>query len=330
LQKGNVSKMFAHLIRVIYVTIFFLGLTGCARQSDEYQGYIEGDLTFIASPFSGVLEELHVKEGDTVQKGQSLIFLELEPQQSQYQQASFQLQSAQKTLDNLKKGERQTIVVGIEAEIGKAQSELELAKVRLDRTQKLYESKLTDKDNLDQATTEFNTKRDALKQLSAKLEEAKLGGREDVIAAQEALVEAAQARVKELDWALASKKLNAPDDGYIYDIFYRQGEFIPASKPILSLLTPLNQFVVFYVPVEKMPRIQVGQKIQIDCEGCQKKYGATLSYISPKVEYTPPVIFSREHQHKYVYRLHAKLEKEAVKMFHLGQPVYVNLVQGNP
>lgn len=327
-MKGSTFEMKLTIFKSLVLgSAIFLVACG-SRETHEFQGYVDGDLTFIASHFEGNLEILHVQEGDTVQKNQPLIQLDLEPQQSQYQQANYQLQSAIKNLDNLKKGERKTVLAGIEAEIAKAKSEIELAKARLERLKTLYEKKLADKDALEQVTTDYNTKKDNLNQLNARLEEARLGGREDVIAAQEALVNAAQARVDELAWAIDSKKLFAPAEGYIYDIFYWQGEFVPGSKPILSMLTPDHQYIIFFIPIKIMAKVKVGQQVSVDCEGCKKPYEAKITYISPKVEYTPPVIFSRQHQDKYVYRLHAKLSHEDVLNFHLGQPVYVTLKQG--
>lgn len=313
-------------LSLLYITLSIF-LTSCTPlQDDEYQGYIDGDLTYIASPFSGDLENLSYKEGDWVKSGDLLIQLELEPQQSQFQQANYELQSAQKTLDNITKGERETVVSGIEAEIAKAKSELALAEVRMQRAKTLYDKNLTEKDKLDEATTEFNTKSDTLRQLQAKLQEAKLGERIDVIAAQEARVKSAQAKVDELTWALNAKQLKAPDEGYIQDIFYHQGEFVPASKSILSLLTPYHQYVIFFVPLEKINGFTLQSKVDITCAGCAQSYQANISYIAPNVEYTPPVIFSREHHDKYVYRLHAALSKDDVKHFRLGQPVYVKLI----
>lgn len=313
-------------LKVLIPIIYSAFLIGCDQESrQEYQGYIDGDLTYVASPFSGILEQLLVNEGDEIDAKTLVAELELEPQQSQQKQALFELESAQKTLENLKKGERATVVAGIEAEIARAESELALAKVRLDRTSTLYDKKLTDKDALDEATTQYNTRVDTLKQLKSKLEEAKLGSREDVIAAQEALVQAALAKVQELDWAMASKKLSAPNQGKVVDIYYKQGEFVPSSRAILSILSPEHQYVIFFLPVAKTAQIKLSDEVWIDCEGCNKKAKAKITYISPKVEFTPPLIFSRQHHDKYIMKLHARINDQDLSHFHLGQPVYVIL-----
>ncbi|QLH44071.1 MAG: hypothetical protein HWD59_09705 [Coxiellaceae bacterium] len=37
----------------------------------------------------------------------------------------------------------------------------------------------------------------------------------------------------------------APAYGIIYDTYYRVGEFVPAGKPVASLLAPMNVYLVF-------------------------------------------------------------------------------------
>src|SRR5665213_2862336 len=52
-------------------------LGGCAKNSsDEFQGYIEGEYVYVASPLGGALANLAVARGDTVKKGQLLFELE--------------------------------------------------------------------------------------------------------------------------------------------------------------------------------------------------------------------------------------------------------------
>ena len=52
-------------------------LGGCAKNSpDTFQGYIEGDYVYIASPLGGALDKLAVARGDQVKKGQLLFELE--------------------------------------------------------------------------------------------------------------------------------------------------------------------------------------------------------------------------------------------------------------
>ncbi len=52
-------------------------LGGCAKNSaNNFQGYIEGEYVYVASPLGGALDKLAVARGNTVKKGQLLFELE--------------------------------------------------------------------------------------------------------------------------------------------------------------------------------------------------------------------------------------------------------------
>ena len=95
---------------------------------------------------------------------------------------------------------------------------------------------------------------------------------------------------------------------------------MPASTPVVSVLPPANVYVRFFVPESQLPKVKLGQKVQINCDGC-KPMTATITFIAAQAEFTPPVIFSIDNREKLVF----KLEARAPGGLHLhpGQPVQV-------
>jgi len=67
----------------------------------------------------------------------------------------------------------------------------------------------------------------------------------------------------------------------------------------------------------------VGQKIFFDCDGCPQTREAAISFISPRAEYTPPVIYSQESREKLVFRVEATMTEATAKGVNPGQPVDV-------
>jgi HlyD family secretion protein len=53
---------------------------------------------------------------------------------------------------------------------------------------------------------------------------------------------------------------------------------------------------------------------------------ATLTFIAPAAEYTPPVIYSRESRAKLVFMVEARPRAEQAMSLHPGQPVVAELV----
>lgn len=238
---------------------------------NELQGYIEGELSYIASPFSGELKSLSKPRGSSVKVGETLFILEQEPQ-------SMQLAAAQ-------------------AAVLQAESRFQLATTRLERSQILYKNKAVQKDSLDAA---FDERNEAQNQL-----------------------ESARQKSKELQWDLSEKTGKSMVNGRVYDTYYTQGEWVDSGRPVLSLLAPENIKILFFVPLKILSQVKVNQTIVVKTE--QKTYDAKIEYISPEVEYTPPVIFSRENDIQLVYRVKAvPLATEAYDL-HPSEPVLIQL-----
>ncbi len=71
--------------------------------------------------------------------------------------------------------------------------------------------------------------------------------------------------------------------------------------------------------------LRIGQKVEVDCDGCTKGINATISYISPHAEYTPPIIYSNETRSKLVFMIEAVFKTEESVSLHPGLPVAVFL-----
>jgi HlyD family secretion protein len=85
--------------RVSYIFLSFillLCIQGCSDEKDLYQGYVEGEARYLASPFSGDLMKRFVHRGDQVVKGQPLFQLDTNPQALDLLAKEAELQQAKK------------------------------------------------------------------------------------------------------------------------------------------------------------------------------------------------------------------------------------------
>jgi HlyD family secretion protein len=60
-------------------------------------------------------------------------------------------------------------------------------------------------------------------------------------------------------------------------------------------------------------------------DGVVKPFAARISYISPRAEFTPPVIFSSKMREKFVFMVELSVDPQTAKALHPGQPVDVRL-----
>lgn len=299
-----------------------LFLIACGRQEERcYQGYIESENIYLASPYSGQLKQLAIQRGAVVKKGQLLFALDPYPELLNVQQTQFELTQAEQTYQNLVAPKRREEIEAIKAQIEQVQAQIVLAELRVKRYRELYAKKVAAKDILDEAVELYKERSNLKKQYQANLALAQQGARVEEIRAQAAQVNALRKRVANAQWMLSQKSLCAPVDGLIYDTYYRPGEFVPAQQPVLSLLSPNLIYVQFYVPLVEANRLSIGKKITFSCETCSEKYPAVISYVSSEAEFVPPLVYSRDNVDKLVFRVQARLK--AFNRFKPGEPVLV-------
>ncbi len=314
-------------MRSIVVSILMLiALTGCAQKAaDGYQGYLEGEFIQVASPLAGRVEQIAVAKGDRVEAGVPLFTLERSAELAAQRQAAGQLAAARARLDDLRKGVRPSELAALEARLAQARSAAELSKLELDRRQPLVSSGATTASDYDQARLTHERNLGLIDELAAQLATGKLGAREDAVRAAESDVVAAAAALERADWSVAQKVQTAPRAGLVYDTLYRAGEFAAAASPVVTLLPPENIKVRFFVPEAEFAALKTGARVRITLTG-RPALEARVSYLSPRPEYTPPVLYNRANRSKLVFMVEASLDAAVARDLHPGQPVDVALV----
>jgi len=299
-------------------------MAGCSGgPSNVYQGYIEGEYVYVASPLGGALTNLAVARGNEVKSGQLLFELERGSEADAVREAEKNVAQARFQLRDLQKGQRPTEIASLEAQIQRAQANLELAQADFERRQELGRSDTISKEELDQARAERDADRAQVAQLTNDLATARLGGREDAVRAAEAKVQAQAAALAQARWSFDQKEQCAPTNAFVQDTLYRVGEWVAAGNPVVQLLPPTNIKVRFFVPQAVLPRIKPGQTVSVTFDGGAHPYSATINYISSQVEFTPPVIYSLQNRSKLVYMIEAKFSPADAAELRPGQPVDV-------
>lgn len=312
------------LCRILVLLAFAL-LSGCGDHHYQTIGFIEGQFRYLAPAIGGTLQKLYVDKGYVLRAGQKLLELDPFPEQAQVTQAKYQLFNAEHTLVNLIKGQRQTVLASLRAQLRQSQADLKYAQITLQRSQAEYKIQAISKQTLDQAVDSYQSALQKVKQNQANLAENELGSRVDQIKAQRAAVESARATLAQNIWALQQKTLFAPLNSRVVDRFFQPGEYIPTGQAALQILAPSDIKLVFYIPEGWLSRMKIGKRVSFQCDSCNKRTNAKVSFISPQAKYTPPVIFSRDIRYKLVYRIEAIMPANVAVNFNPGQPVEVRI-----
>jgi HlyD family secretion protein len=290
----------------------------------EWQGYAEADFVKVGPTLPGLLTSVVVERGTKVSRGASLFDQDDIADRAALEQAKRQLGQAEEQLTNLQSGGKPTEIQQAAANLADAEAARDKLAADLQRTERLLK--------LGNASVQLaDQQRADLRSASAKVQgfEAALAqlrnplGRESEIKAQQAAVEAARAAVTMAQWRLDQRHVASPAAGVVADVLARPGETMPAGGPVVSLLPPENIFVRFFVPEQMLAEIHYGEQVKLLCDSCPAGLTATISFISPQAEYTPPVIYSETSRAKLVYRVEARPLPQQASLLNPGQPVAV-------
>jgi HlyD family secretion protein len=306
--------------------LLFLFISSCSETpTDYFQGYVEGEYVLVASPLAGRLESLPVSRGQNVPRGEPLFVLEHAREQAAVSEAEQGVARAENILADLGKGKRPSEISAIEARLQQARTSYDLSRDEFERRQSLFRTDSLPKEEFDRSRTEMERNASLVAEVNAELETARLAARSDLLDAARSDLDAAKARLQQARWQLDQKNQAAPAAGLVFDTFFREGEFVPAAYPVVSLLPPLNIKIRFFVPEDLLGGLAVGKKVTVSLDGRPAPLQAEITYISPRAEYTPPVIYSRQTRAKLVFMIEAVPDTETAAALHPGQPVDVRL-----
>lgn len=299
-------------------------LVACNQEDTNLHGYVEARLTYLSAPVDGKLVNLPIKRGLEIKQGDKVFILDPMPQQADLNIATVNIEEATANLQNLLKGEREPELEVIRGEIDDLKANVKYFRKQIDRHQKLVNKGAIEKEQLDKTILSLSESIAQLKSAEAKLSVAKLPAREDVIEEARKKVEAIKSEFEKAKWLFEQKEGIAPYDSFVFDTYFKEGENVPANRPVLSLFAWNDVKAIFYVPEARLSQVKLKGKVTIDCDQCEKMEGK-VEFISPIAEYTPPVIYSQASRSKLVYRIEAIFSENDSRILHPGQPIDVYL-----
>jgi HlyD family secretion protein len=289
-----------------------------------WQGYADADYVKVGPTQQGLLTALAVARGDAVEQGALLFAQDETADRAARDQAARQLAQAEQQLANLKAGGKPTEIKQAEANLVDARATRDRTQTDLQRNEKLILSGSVSVQTLDQMRANFLSAQAKVELAEAALAQAIAPlGREWEIKAQSAAVDAARAALEMATWRLEQRRVTSPVSARVADVLARPGETVAAGAPVVSLLPPANILVRFFVPETVLASVHKGDRVNLRCDRCPADLSATISFVSPQAEYTPPVIYSESSRSKLVYLVEARPRAEQAALLNPGQPIEV-------
>ncbi|MDX2087952.1 MAG: HlyD family efflux transporter periplasmic adaptor subunit [Kofleriaceae bacterium] len=228
-------------------------------------------------------------------------------------QANARAAEANAALEETKRGTRVEEIAAGEAKLAQTQAVVDKAQLDVDRARRLVASGAIPVAEADAAETQLRTaaaQRDAQKQVvdqlragarseekaqaAARAAEAQAaanlvvaGARVEDLRAAAAQVEAAAAKVAQLDVMIDELEIRAPVAARVESLDLRPGDLLAPNAPAATLLEDDQLFVRLYVPETQIGRIKVGQVVPITVDSFDRSFKGRVEHINAQGEFTP-------------------------------------------
>jgi HlyD family secretion protein len=280
-------------------------------------GYVEATEVRVAPEVGGRLVELNVAEGDRVKPGDVVAQLDTADVKLALQRAAAERQAADAQLRLLLAGARQEDIrqaeaqrAAAEADVAAARQELASADRDLQRFDALLASNSGAQKPRDDAATRRDVTRDRVRAGEERVKAAaetvarlKSGARREEIDAARARIAGVDAQIATLDKAMKDATVLAPAAGMVTQKLVDKGELVAPRTPIVVVADLDHVWANVYVDEPLVPRVTLGQTATVITDAGGPGIEGTITFISPKAEFTPRNVQTAAERSKLVFRV---------------------------
>ena len=250
------------------------------------QGEVEASEYRVSGKVPGRVEELYVKEGSMVHRGDTVVYIDSPEVRAKLAQARAVETAASAQRDKAMNGARQEQITGAYELWQQALVQEEVLRKSFDRVQKLYDQKVVAAQKYDETKARYEAAEAQSKAAKAAYDAAVNGARKEDKEAAEALVDQARGAMMEVESYLGELYLTSPSDGIVSATFPKVGELVGQGSPIMTITDLSDVWFTFNVREDYLHGMSQGDKILVsipalDGQECE----ATVNYIAVRESY---------------------------------------------
>lgn len=329
------TRVYRARIVALFVTLAAAGACrgGAADERPRASGYVEATEVRVAAQVGGRIVEMRVAEGDLVKAGDLIARLDtsdaelvLRRLQAERDQADAQLKLllAGARTEDVRQARAQA--QSADADIQAALAEQQAAEADLQRFESLLQSNSGSRKQRDDAATRRDV---AVARVAAAKERAsaaregvarlRAGARAEELAAARARTAAVDAQLAATQKTIADAEVRSPVAGTLTAKLVDAGETVAARTPLVVVTDLDHAWANLYVDEPLVPALRIGQTLSLVTDDGQQLAGS-ITFISPKAEFTPRNVQTAEERSKLVYRIKATVDNRG-GILKTGMPI---------
>ncbi len=255
-------------------------------------GRLEATDIDIATKLAGRLQEVMVREGDTVEVGQVVARMDTRTLEAQLRQAQAKVQQARDAKDSAA------------AVVVQRQSELAFAKIEYKRAQDLAAKKVISDQQLDIARTRVQTSEAVL-----------VAARSAAVEAQ-AAIDAAIAETERLQVEIDDSILKAPRRGRVQYRLAEPGEVLEAGGRVLTMLDLTDVYMTLFLPEAEAGRVAIGGEARIVFDAAPNLViPAVVYFVDAEAQFTPKAVETATERQKLAFQVRVRIAPELLRQY---------------
>ena len=259
---------------------------GTHPSEEPLYGVMQAKTVDVAAKVTGRVETLPVHEGDTVGAGQLLMTLDIPEVEAKLKEVEALKSAATARQSLVDEGARPQEIRAAKAQMQRAQAGQELAQKTFNRVHALYREGLISKQKHDEALAQKKSADELLAAAKEQYDITLTGARTQEKQAATALTAQATGGVEQVQSLVKEKNVTSPIASEISRIYVEIGEVAAAGLPLATLVDLSDQWAVFNIREDDMPKITKGAVLSAEIPALNaKNVQFKVYFINPRGDY---------------------------------------------
>lgn len=283
-------------------------LTACNRGDDNFDatGTFEATEILVSSEASGKIMELNMEEGDRLDAGALLGYVD----STQLYLKKMQLAAGLRSVD-VRKPDIRKQIAALEQQIATARTEQQ-------RMENLVKAKAGNQKQVDDIVNN-------IKYLQKQLD-AQYSTLNKTTGGADAEAEGILYQIMQLDDQLQKSRIVNPQAGTVLVKYAEPGEVTAAGKPLYKIADTDLLYLRAYITADQLSTLKQGQSVRVFADygtDDRREYPGTITWISDKSEFTPKGIQTKDERANLVYAIKIAVKNDGyLKIGQYGETVF--------
>ena len=301
--------------------IILMTVVACSKSETDYDasGTFEAEEIMVTAKATGTILKLEVEEGQQLALHEKVGEIDPKTIELQKEQVIASIDALeQKTGSAVPQIQvLQTQISAQSANVSVLQEQLRNAVRERDRTANLVARDAATQKQLDDANGQIKV---IQKQIAAAhtqlntLQQQIAAAKENVSIQNRAILserKPTQKKVEQMDEQLKNNTIESPIAGMVLTKYINEGEFAMTGKPVFKMADLDLMILKIFITGDQLAQVKTGQQVKVFIdmsEGKTKELPGTVYWISPKAEFTPKTIQTKNERANLVYaaKIHVK------------------------